>query len=122
MEHLLSAPGIDVNIKDDVSCYTYTLLSELLHPLQGGDTPLHWAVREGHTTCVEHLLFTPGIDVNIKDMVSCYTYTLLSELLHPLQGGDIPLHFAARGGHTTCVEHLLSTPGIDLDTAFKTIF
>ena len=25
---------------------------------------------EGHTTCVERLLSTPGIDVNIKDKVS----------------------------------------------------
>ena len=38
--------------------------------LQGGDTPLHLAAMGGHTTCVEHLLFTPGIDVNIKSMVS----------------------------------------------------
>ena len=43
------------------------LMTELLYPLQGSDTPLHYAAREGHTTCVEHLLSTPGIDVNIKD-------------------------------------------------------
>ena len=35
-----------------------------------GDTPLHLAARGGHTACVEHLLSTPGIDVNIKDNVS----------------------------------------------------
>ena len=46
------------------------MLAELLYPLQWGDTPLHLAVKEGHTTCVEHLLSTPGIDVNIKDEVS----------------------------------------------------
>ena len=46
---------------------------ELLYPLQSGDTPLHLAAREGHTTCVEHLLSTPGIDVNIKNWVSWYS-------------------------------------------------
>ena len=46
------------------------LMTELLYPLQGSDTPLHLAAEGGHTTCVEHLLSTPGIDVNIKDRVS----------------------------------------------------
>ena len=41
---------------------------ELLYPLQWGGTPLHLAAREGHTTCVEHLLSTPGIDVNIMNV------------------------------------------------------
>ena len=43
---------------------------ELLYPLQYGHTPLNLAARGGHTTCVKHLLSTPGIDVNIKDVVS----------------------------------------------------
>ena len=47
-----------------------TMLTELLYPIQ---TLLHIAAREGHTTCVEHLLSTPGIDVNIKDWVSWST-------------------------------------------------
>ena len=38
---------------------------------------------------------------------------MLAELLYPLQWGDTPLNLAARQGHTACVEHLLSTPGID---------
>ena len=46
------------------------MLAELLYPLQGGYTPLHHAVMGGHSTCVERLLSTPGIDVNIKDEVS----------------------------------------------------
>ena len=46
------------------------MLDELLKSLQYGDTPLHLALREGHTTCVEYLLSTPGIDVNIKRSVS----------------------------------------------------
>ena len=45
-------------------------LAELFYPLQYGACPLHIAAMEGHTTCMEHLLSTPGIDVNIKDNVS----------------------------------------------------
>ena len=47
-----------------------TMLTELLYPLQFDRTPLHLAAMGDHTTCVEHLLSTPGIDVNIKDEVS----------------------------------------------------
>ena len=50
------------------------MLAELLYPLQDDDTPLHLAAKGGHTTCVEHLLSTPGIDVNIQDRVSCRIY------------------------------------------------
>ena len=46
------------------------MLAELLYPLQYGHTPLHLAAWGGHATCVERLLSTPGIDVNIKDRVS----------------------------------------------------
>ena len=53
------------------SCY-------LLHPLQDGRTPLHLAAKEGHTTCVERLLYTPGIDVNIKSRVSWSIELMLS--------------------------------------------
>ena len=41
---------------------------------------------------------------------SCYTHTL-----YPLQDGYTPLHLAAWGGHTTCMEHLLSIAGIDVN-------
>ena len=46
------------------------MLTGLLYPLQDGNTPLHLAARGGHTACVERLLSTPGIDVNIKNQVS----------------------------------------------------
>ena len=53
-----------------------TMLTELLYPLQLGQTPLHYAAMVGDATCVEHLLSTPGIDVNITNVVSwsigCY--------------------------------------------------
>ena len=45
--------------------------------------------------------------------------TMLIDLLYPLQHDDIPLHNAATGGHTTCVERLLSTPGIDVTIGNK---
>ena len=49
------------------------MLAELLYPpFQYGIAPLHYAARGGLTTCVEHLLSTPGIDVNIEDKVSLY--------------------------------------------------
>ena len=48
------------------------MLTELLYPLQFGHTPLHCAAMEGHTTCVERLLSTPGIDVNIQTYVSLF--------------------------------------------------
>ena len=51
-------------------CIVPTMLTELLYPLQYGHTPLHYAAEEGHTTCVERLLSTPGIYVNISDFVS----------------------------------------------------
>ena len=46
------------------------MLTKLLYPLQRGYTPLHLAAEGGHTTCVERLLSTPGIDMNIKNVVS----------------------------------------------------
>ena len=52
------------------------MLTGLLYALQGGYTPLHLAIWEGHTTCVESLLSTPGIDVNIGNKVSCYILDL----------------------------------------------
>ena len=41
------------------------------------------------------------------------------ELLYPLQDGNTPLHFAAMGGHTTCMECLLSAPGIHVNIKNK---
>ena len=40
---------------------------------------------------------------------------MFNELLYPFQIGNTPLHLAAKGGHTACVEHLLSSPGIDVN-------
>ena len=42
-------------------------------PFQNGDTPLHLAARGGHTNCMESLLTTADINVNIQDMVSWFT-------------------------------------------------
>ena len=45
--------------------------------------------------------------------------TMLTEILYSLQYGDTPLHLAAKGGHTACVVHLLSTPGIEVNIKNK---
>ena len=49
------------------------MLTELLYLLQDNETPLHLAAWKGDTTCVERLLSTPGIEVNIMDRVSWST-------------------------------------------------
>ena len=41
--------------------------------------------------------------------------TMLIELLYPLQNGITPLCSAAIKGHTTCLERLISAPGIDVN-------
>ena len=48
------------------------LFTELLYPLQRSYTPLHYAACGDRTTCVERLLSTPGIDVNIKNEVNVH--------------------------------------------------
>ena len=42
--------------------------------------------------------------------------TMLTELLYPLQDGYTPLNLAAEEGDTTCLDQVLSTPGVDADT------
>ena len=57
-----------------ISIHVYivpTMLTELFYPLQLDYAPLHYAADGGHTACVEHLLSTPGINVNIQSKVSC---------------------------------------------------
>ena len=72
-----------------------TMLADLLYPLQYGDTPLHFAAKGGHTTCVKRLLSTPGIDVNIKGLVSlcieCYTNITFMIILRTGGSGDMPI-------------------------------
>ena len=52
----------------------------------------------------------------------CMNYivpAIFAELLYTLQSGDTPLHLAASRGHITCLERLLSTPGIDVSIKNK---
>ena len=53
-----------------VRVHTYTMLAELFYSLQGGYTPLLLAASGGHTTCMERLLSTPGINANVQQFVS----------------------------------------------------
>ena len=99
----------------------------MLYPLQDGHTPLYLAVYSDLDLFdyVEYLLSNSDIDVN-SDLVSWSTRTcarhcyMFAGLLYPpLQNGWSLLYYAAREGHTACVERILSTPGIDVDTAFQ---
>ena len=48
-----------------------------------------------------------------------YIPTMLTKLLYPLQDGNTPLHLATEGGHITCAERIVSTPGIDVNIKDK---
>ena len=56
---LLLAKGADVNAEEIWNGWSYTTPSYLLpdvHPKPANQTPLHWAIREGHKDMIEWLL------------------------------------------------------------------
>ena len=56
---LLLAKGADVNAEENWNGWSYTTPSYLLsdvHPKPANQTPLHWAIREGHKDMIEWLL------------------------------------------------------------------
>ena len=58
----------------------------LLYPLQkDAIVQLHDAASEGHTGCLEHVLSTPGIDVNIKNKVSWSMQLTLRDCMSCMQ-------------------------------------
>ncbi len=75
--------GADINAKD-----------------MSDETPLHYAVRQGHKDIAE-LLVTKGADVNAKN-----------------KGGHTPLHFAAFKGHSDLAELLIAN-GADVNVKNK---
>ncbi|KAH9560929.1 hypothetical protein CY35_06G134600 [Sphagnum magellanicum] len=94
-----------------------------------GFTPLHLAVRRGHTGVVELLLHVPSMDANVGatvnacnpsglkpwesyDLMLCRPNLFLKapkEL--PTADNLTPLHFVAMDGHTEIVDLLLKWPG-----------
>lgn len=61
-------------------------------------TPLHWAAARGDIACLEALLGTPSLDVNV-----------------PTLQGATALHIAAAGGRVAAVARLCRAPGINID-------
>jgi hypothetical protein len=79
VKRILSIRNINVNVKN-----------------VNGNTPLHYAVRNGHVE-ITRLLLENGAEVNVKSV-----------------GGFTPLHWAAWNGHVDIL-HLLDENGADLE-------
>ncbi|MCY3974601.1 MAG: ankyrin repeat domain-containing protein [Simkaniaceae bacterium] len=79
---LIGHANTDVNAKDD-----------------GGQTPLHYAISEGHDDVVELLIGHTDVDVNAKDRL-----------------GRTPLHCAILKGHDDVVKRLIDHANINVNT------
>ena len=111
--YMFGGPGDHVHV---------CILPTMLYLLQNGQS---LSTRKSHHDAfVERLIHVPGIDGNIKVVSYVCIVIYLPCLSNPyaLQDGCTLLYYAARGGRTTCVEHFLSSPGFDVDTAFEELF
>ena len=58
-------------------CSSMFVTNEILHLLQDGDVPLHFAVWGGHIAFVMFFLSIAGIEINIQNKVSGSTFNAL---------------------------------------------
>jgi ankyrin repeat protein len=130
---LLLAKGADVNAEENPSGWSYTTPSYLLpdvHPKPANQTPLHWAVREGHKDMIDWLLArgaNPNADGGdyhplggpLSWAVWCWDVDIAVLLVS--HGADIhlntrnyprtPLYDAVWAGHRAMVEALVTKTG-----------
>lgn len=88
-------PDICEALSYSMCLVTTFLVSESMEAI---DNPLHEAAKRGNLPFMQECLAN-GVSVNGLD-----------------KAGATPLYWAAHGGHTDCVEALLSVPNISLDS------
>ncbi len=130
---LLLAKGADVNAEENWNGWSYTTPSYLLpdvHPEPANQTPLHWAIREGHKDMIEWLLArgaNPNADGGDYHPLgsplhwAIWGWDVDIAVLLVSHGGDIhnktknypytPLHDAVKFGHRAMVEALVTKTG-----------
>jgi ankyrin repeat protein len=82
-----------------------------------GQTPLMWAVAQGHSAMVKELI-AAGADVNTRSIVNDWDRQVTGEprAVYRPAGGLTPLLFAAREGCVDCID-LLVNAGADINYA-----
>ena len=79
----------------------------IVHYIQGGYRPLHFAAGNNSKECLE-LLLLQGADINIRNSVSNINRSSKIDYECSFQDMCTPLHYAAGKGHKECLELLLS--------------
>ena len=78
----------------------------LLHVLQEGWTPLHYAADRGHVNVLQVLVMAASCDVTISNKVVDFELCNLYGVLNTVQNKQTAFHLAARSGHLDCLQLL----------------